>query len=102
MVKMSGFGGILVAIMAILLVIRHTRVEEEAGRLELVGSAVVGRRAPLTAALLVGGGASVVLGFITALALIGSKLPVGGSFAFGIAWAGLGWPSPPWPRSPPR
>jgi len=90
MVKMSGFGVILVAILAIVLVIRHTRAEEETGRLELVGSAVVGRRAPLTAALLVAAGASIVLGVVTALALIGTKLPVGGSLAFGTAWAGAG------------
>jgi ABC-2 type transport system permease protein len=90
MVKMSGFGSILVAILAIVLVLRHTRAEEETGRLELIGSAVVGRRAPLTAALLVAVGANVVLGVVTALALIGTKLPVGGSLAFGIAWTGVG------------
>jgi ABC-2 type transport system permease protein len=90
MVKMSGFGAILVAILAIVLVVRHTRAEEETGRLELVGSAVVGRRAPLTAALLVAAGASIILGLVTALALIGTKLPAGGSLAFGLAWTGVG------------
>ena len=33
MIKMGAFGGALVAVLATLLVIRHTRAEEEAGRL---------------------------------------------------------------------
>ena len=43
------------------IVVRHTRADEEAGRLELVGSAVVGRQAPLTAALIAAGTANVAL-----------------------------------------
>ena len=35
------------ALMSIFLVIRHTRADEEAGRLELIGSTAVGRHAPL-------------------------------------------------------
>ena len=38
-------------LMAILLVTRHTRAEEETGRAELVGAGAVGRNAPLAAAL---------------------------------------------------
>ena len=38
------------ALMSIFLVVRHTRADEEAGRLELVGSTVVGRHAPLAVA----------------------------------------------------
>ena len=34
---------ILVALMAILTVVRHTRTEEETGRLELLGAGVLGR-----------------------------------------------------------
>ena len=45
MIKLGAFGGALVAVLAILLMIRHTRAEEEAGRLELIGSAIVGRHA---------------------------------------------------------
>lgn len=41
------------ALMSILLVVRHTRGEEQSGRAELVRTAVIGRHAPLTAALLV-------------------------------------------------
>jgi ABC-2 type transport system permease protein len=90
MIKMGGIGAVFVAVLAILLVIRHTRAEEEAGRLELVGSAVVGRFAPLTAALLVALGMNLALAALTAIGLIAAGLPVDGSFAFGLAWAGVG------------
>ena len=42
--------------MSVFLVIRHTRADEQAGRLELTGSAAVGRQAPLTAGLLLAAG----------------------------------------------
>jgi ABC-2 type transport system permease protein len=90
MIKLGGFGGALVAVLAIILVVRHTRSEEEAGRLELVGSTVVGRHAPLAAALVVTAGGVLVLGLLTALGLAAAGLPVGGSFAFGLAWASVG------------
>jgi ABC-2 type transport system permease protein len=44
---------ITVALAAILLTVHLTRREEETGRLELVGAAAVGRRAPLAAAMAV-------------------------------------------------
>lgn len=53
MVKAAGIGAIFVAIFAIITVVRHTRAEEETGRAELVGAAMVGRLAPLTSALIV-------------------------------------------------
>jgi ABC-2 type transport system permease protein len=90
MIKMGAFGGALVAVLAIMLVVRHTRAEEEAGRLELVGSTVVGRHAPLAAALVVTAGGTVALGLLTSLSLIGSGLPASGSLAFGLAWASIG------------
>ena len=48
-------------LMSIFLVVRHTRADEEAGRLELVGSAAVGRQAALTAGLLIAAVANVVV-----------------------------------------
>ena len=90
MIKLGAFGGALVAVLATILMVRHTRAEEEAGRLELVGSAVVGRHAPLAAAFIVTVGAILALGLLTALGLIGAGLPTSGSFAFGLAWAGIG------------
>lgn len=69
--RMMAFGSALAGLMAILLVVRHTREEEEAGRLELVGAGAVGRRAPLAAALVTGFGAALLLGLLVTLALLG-------------------------------
>ena len=69
-------GATAAGLMSTLLVVRHTRAEEEAGRAELIGSAVVGRHAPLTAAVVVGIGANLVLALLVAVGLIGLGLPV--------------------------
>ena len=67
--RLGGISLALVGLMSILIVVRHTRADEESGRAELIGAGVVDRRAPLTAALLVAAGANVVLGVIVAAAL---------------------------------
>ena len=82
---------ILIAPVAILYVIRHTRTEEAAGRRELLGSTVVGRQAPLTAALIVVTGASLVFAGLIAAGLTGLGLPVSGSIALGLSAASAGW-----------
>src|SRR6202453_2369657 len=46
------WAALFTVVMTVFLVVRHTRADEESGRLELVGSAAVGRRAPLPAGLL--------------------------------------------------
>jgi ABC-2 type transport system permease protein len=81
---------IAVALMAIFLVVRHTRGEEEEGRTELLRSTVVGRHAPTVAALLVVGAASAVVGAGVAASLISLGLPVGGSVAYGASLGLLG------------
>ena len=87
LIKLTAFGAALVAILFVFFVIRHTRSEEEAGRLELVSAGVVGRAAPLTAALLVGMGASGLLGALTTIGLGFGGLPWAGAVAFGLGWA---------------
>ncbi|WP_254666782.1 ABC transporter permease [Streptomyces sp. WMMB 714] len=79
--QVLGFYGVLVALMSVLIVVRHTRTEEETGRAELLRSAVVGRHAALTAALAVAVIADVLLA-----ALLG--LTLGGSGADGTTWQG--------------
>ena len=64
-----GFVLILVGLMATFTVVRHTRVEEETGRFELVRASAVGRYAHLAAALLTAALASLVLGLIVAVGL---------------------------------
>jgi ABC-2 type transport system permease protein len=81
---------VLVALMSMQAVVRHTRLEEETGRAELVGSAVVGRRARLVAALSVTLGANVLVGALLAGALRLSGLPLSGSVTSGLALAGVG------------
>jgi len=88
--KLTSFGALLVGLLAALLVIRHTRAEEESGRLELLSAGVLGRYAALTAALIVSAGTVIVLGLLTALSLVGTGLPTAGSFAFGLTWIAAG------------
>lgn len=90
LIKMGGLGTAMLAILAFLLVIRHSRTEEEAGRLDVLGSLAVGRQAPLTAALTIGFGASLSIGVLSAVGLIAAGLPVAGSVAFGLAWGAAG------------
>ncbi|XVQ14344.1 ABC transporter permease [Spirillospora sp. CA-255316] len=87
--RMTTLGATLVAIMTLLMVVRHTRAEEEEGRLELVGSGVVDRRAPLTAALLVAVLANAALALLAALSLAAQGLA--GAFAFGLGWFAAGF-----------
>ena len=86
--------GVLVAVTAALMstfvVIRHTRADEEAGRLELVGSTATGRQAPLAAALVVAVAANVLLGLLVTVALIAIGLPAAGSLAYALAILGSG------------
>src|SRR3954451_20062332 len=88
--KFTAFGALLVGLLGSILVVRHTRSEEESGRLELLSAGVLGRYAALAAALLVSAGTVVVLGLLTALTLIGIGLPAAGSLAFGLVWTSAG------------
>jgi ABC-2 type transport system permease protein len=75
---------VVVGVFGALTVIRHTRVEEETGRRELVGSTVVGRHAPLAAALLVACLASAGLAVLVGLFLMSQGLDAVGSLAMGL------------------
>lgn len=79
------------ALLSIFLVVRHTRADEEAGRLELVGSTVVGRHTALTVAIAVACAANLIVGVLSAAVLTVSGLPVSGAIAFGLAEAGCGF-----------
>jgi len=83
-------GGVAVALMALLVVIRRTRAEEESGRAELIASGAVGRIAPLAAALALAGAASCVIGILAALGGLAAGEPVSGSVLLGASLAGPG------------
>ncbi len=81
---------LIVGIVSLLLVTRHTRGEEESGRRELLGATAVGRQAPLTAALGVTCATSLIIGVVVALGLISYGLPASGSVALGLSVAAAG------------
>lgn len=86
LVAQETFAGatLLAALWACLLVVRHTRAEEQAGQTELVRSGAVGRHAPLAAALSVVLGAGTLLGLVVTGSLVGVGMPAAGSAAFGL------------------
>ncbi|MCH0539820.1 ABC transporter permease [Streptomyces sp. MUM 203J] len=77
------FAATLAAIMSLIIVVRHTREEEETGRQELLSSAMVGRRAPLTAALLAALIADAALTLIITAGLAGRGTE--GALALGLS-----------------
>ncbi|MFR9798584.1 ABC transporter permease [Streptomyces sp. MS06] len=86
--RVGVYAGVLAAVMSMLVVVRHTRDEEESGRQELVASGVVGRRAPLTAALLAAAVSDAVLALLVVAGLSGQGYS--GALALGLAVAGTG------------
>lgn len=84
------FTAVAVAFMSTLSIVRHTRQNEETGRAELISSAVVGRQASLTAALLVTIGANIILGALISLTFLLSDLPAAGSIAVGASLGAIG------------
>ena len=95
-------GTAMVGLLAILLVVRHTRADEEVGRTELAAGGVVGPYAPVTAALLVSVGTVAALSVLSGLSLIGVRAAGGrvGRLRGGLARRGAGVRDSS-PRSPP-
>lgn len=91
--QMLGFTAVLIGLMNVLTVTRHTRDEEETNRAELVRSTVVGRHAHLAAALCVAVIADLALAVLLAAGLGAMDLaPAGatGSLLYGLALACAG------------
>ncbi|SEQ69336.1 ABC-2 type transport system permease protein [Streptomyces sp. yr375] len=86
--RVGVYAGALAAVTSLLIVVRHTRDEEESGRQELIASGMVGRRASLTAALLAAGVANAVLALLVTAGL--ARLGAAGALAFGLGLAGVG------------
>ena len=84
------------ALLNILLVSRHTRVEEQTGRAELIRANVVGRHAPLAATTILAVAANVVLAVLVLTGLrafdapmTGAALVAAGIGLFGLVFAGV-------------
>ncbi|MDI3384656.1 ABC transporter permease [Streptomyces sp. B-S-A8] len=91
--QMLGFMAVMVGLMSVLIIARHTRAEEETGRAELVRSTVVGRHAHLAAALTVAVLANLVLALLLAFGLGGAGIEgvdTGGSLLYGFSHAAIG------------
>ncbi len=83
-------GAFFVSVLALVVVRRHTRTEEDEGRLELLGAAAVGRWAPLAAAVAIATAAVLAASVLAAVGLAAVGLDPLGSVAFGVAWATAG------------
>jgi ABC-2 type transport system permease protein len=88
--NIGSFGYVVVALMGMFLVSRHTRADEENGRTELLRATVLGRNAPVTAVLVVVTGAFAVLGGLTTLSMLSQDLPTAGSVLYGAAMGAFG------------
>jgi ABC-2 type transport system permease protein len=84
------WAALFAVLMTIFIVTRHTRADEETGRLELIGSARVGRQAPLAAAVAVAVTANLTLIALLCAALPIIGLPAAGSAAFALAIGSCG------------
>ncbi|WP_432361554.1 ABC transporter permease [Sporosarcina sp. UB5] len=85
---------VIVGIMAILLVTRHTRADEEDGRIEMIRSLPSGRLSYLNATLLVTSGAFVVLAVCIGFGLYAlgiESMDLKGSLLYGAALGGTGF-----------
>ncbi|WP_326121743.1 hypothetical protein [Metasolibacillus meyeri] len=84
---------VVVGLMSILLVIRHTRADEEDGRIELIRSLPVGRQANLNATLIVLVGTNVILALAVGFGLYGlgiDSIGLNGSMLYGAALGCIG------------
>ncbi|TVL92542.1 ABC transporter permease [Streptomyces sp. SAJ15] len=88
--RVGGYAAVLAGVMSLVIVVRHTREEEESGRQEMLSSAMVGRHAPLTCALLTAAVADVAAGALVALGMAALGAGGGGAVALGLAVATTG------------
>lgn len=86
----GGSIGLLIAVVSVLVTIRHTRADEQAGRRELVAAGVVGRDAALLAAVAIVVLVNLVMGALGAVFLILYGLPGAGSIVFAGSFLAVG------------
>ncbi len=84
---------LLIGIMAILLVARHTRADEEDGRIEMIRSLPTGRLAYLNATFIVTSGTFILLALLTGFGLYSlgiESMDLEGSLLYGATLGGTG------------
>ena len=88
--KTTMLGAVLVTVLAFVVVRRHTRTEEDEGRLKLLGAGVVRPVAALAAAVTLATTAVVASSVLTGLGLTALGMDATGSAAFAVAWMTAG------------
>lgn len=88
--EVSMYTYVAVALLAIFMVVRHTRAEEESERADLVRAAPVGRYTALAIAAVWVSAIVVVIGVGLTTTLLAIGLPTTGSVAFGAATVAIG------------
>ncbi|MEU0955009.1 ABC transporter permease [Streptomyces niveus] len=91
--QLIGFMAVLVGLMSVLIVTRHTRDEEETGRAELVRSTVVGHHAQLASALAVAAVANLALAALLTLSVLSAGvdgITAGEALLYGLTLAAIG------------
>ncbi|QHY97148.1 ABC-2 family transporter protein [Streptomyces sp. S4.7] len=91
--QLIGFMAVLVGLMSVLIVTRHTRDEEETGRAELVRSTVVGHHAQLASALVVAAVANLALAALLTLSVLSAGIDgiaTGEALLYGLTLAAIG------------
>ncbi|GGY30661.1 ABC transporter permease [Streptomyces tanashiensis] len=86
--RFGTFGAVLAAVASLIVVVRHTREEEETGRQEMLSAGAVGRRAPLTAAFLTALALNTAIALLITAGLAGQG--TAGALALGLAVGGTG------------
>jgi ABC-2 type transport system permease protein len=81
---------LIVALMNVFTVGRHTRGDEEAGRTDLLRAGCVGRHAPVTAAVATAAVADLALVVVLTAGAVGIGLPFAGSLVLAVALAVFG------------
>ncbi|MFI7499074.1 ABC transporter permease [Streptomyces sp. NPDC049687] len=87
--RVGVYAAALAGVTSLLIVVRHTRDEEESGRAELIASGAVGRRASLSAALLAAGVANAALALLVTAGLAGRGAAGAAALGLGLAGAGM-------------
>lgn len=90
MTKLTVLYAVVVALLFVVLVRRHTRGDEESGHAELLGGTGIGQDALLAAAVAEAAAVAVLVGALAAGADLVGGLPTTGSLLFGASWTGAG------------
>lgn len=88
--RMLGIAAIFVSLASIFTVIRNTRATEENGTSEMLGSAAIGRAAPLAAALAVAAAGSLASGIVVGVGFAVIGAAASGSVLVGAQVASIG------------